>query len=398
MEEEIILKNKTNSKNTNTTKSNNNQVKNISNTKQIKNNQNSTNATKDINKNDNKHSIYNSLSKSIKQENNQFSSNINNEIKIKQSLNLTDNRISKGSIDLQTSQVEKKPKGKQQFFQEDDDIMGGDQAIYVSEKEWKKNIESPDWSNSLNFSNLLKKPKSQLKLDYVFGYRTRDTRNNLRYLTENKIVYHAGRYGIVHDLKNNTQNIISQHNEDIISLAVNNSKNLIATGENASKSTSEESPLICIWDEEANLIKKFEGNFHKGINSLNFSPESNFLLAVSLNEEHDIYLFDIKENRLMAASRGGTTKILDCVFKNEKEFATVGIKHFKYWMIKNGNLYAKDGFFGQCDNKLGLVVCHNGNFISGSATGEITIWRDELILLNKKCHMKNVDSLYCKDE
>ena len=67
-------------------------------------------------------------------------------------------------------------------------------------------------------------------------------------------------------------------------------------------------------------------------------------------------------------------------------------------MIKNGNLYPKEGFFGQCDNKLGLVVCNNGNFITGSAFGELTIWREEVILTNKKPHLKNVDSLYSQDD
>ncbi len=298
-------------------------------------------------------------------------------------------------------------KTKNKMFLEEDYNMG-DQAINNSnnninntsaaEPKWFKSIEAPVWANQLNSSLLSKKPKSNLKLDFVYGYRTRDTRNNLRYISEHKIVYHCGFYGIVHDLLTNTQKIFAKHNDDITSMAVNNAKNLIATGENGSKANQGFNPVICVWDEDCNLVTKFDGNFFKGVNSLNFSPESNFLLAVSLNDEHDIYLFDIKENRMIATSRGGPTKILDCVFKNEKEFVTVGIKHYKYWMIKNGNVYAKDGFFGQSDNKLGLVVYHCGTFISGSANGELTVWRDEVIIINKKCHMKNVDSLYCKDE
>lgn len=283
----------------------------------------------------------------------------------------------------------------------------GDQCINNSNTKanWLNNIEAPEWANNLNYKNLLKKPKNNLILDYIFGYRTRDTRNNLRYLTENTIVYHSGCYGIIHNLETNNQKIFAEHNEDIIALAVNSSKTLIATSENGSSSqifkrtdSRDRNPIICIWDVDANLVHKFEGNFFKGVNSLSFSPDSSKLLAISLNDEHDIYLFDLKENRLTATSRGGSTKILDCVFKNDKEFATVGIKHFKYWMIKNGSLYTKEGFFGQCDNKLGLVICQNGNFISGSANGELTVWRDEVIIANRKVHSRNVDSLYTKDE
>lgn len=308
------------------------------------------------------------------------------------------NNISNINQKLKDTSINNNPKSKNKMFFEVENDIGDQAGNFGLEQNWKKSIEAPDWSKNLNTNLLNKKPNMQLKLDFVFGYRTRDTRNNLRCISENKIVYHSGCYGIVHDLKNNQQKIFSEHNDDIIAMAINNLKNLFATGENGSKSENGNIPIICIWDEDCNLIRKFEGNFSKGINSLNFSPDSNFLLAVSLNEDHEIYLFDLKENRMIGNCNGGPTKILDCVFKNEKEFVTVGIKHYKYWMIKNGNLYPKEGFFGQCDNKLGLVVCQNGNFITGSALGELTVWREEIILLNKKCHNKNVDSLYCKDE
>ena len=53
------------------------------------------------------------------------------------------------------------------------------------------------------------KPKAKLELDYVHGYRAKDCRNNLRYLKNGKIVYHAAAIGIVHDIglkRNRKQN------------------------------------------------------------------------------------------------------------------------------------------------------------------------------------------------
>ena len=369
----------------------------------LKNSNNNFNASKNTEKNQNKENQM--LRKSINNDNASVNTNTKNNNNNNVSSELNPSTTIKSNNKNQIASLNKNEvlisvnNNKKLMFLEEPNEMG-DQAVNnnTSEPNWLKSIEAPDWAADLNQKSLNKKPKSTLKLDFVYGYRTRDTRNNLRYISENKIVYHCGFYGIVHDLKTNTQKIFTEHNQDIISMAVNNAKNLIATGENGSKLQQGFNPVICVWDEDCNLVTKFEGNFFKGVNSLNFSPESNFLLAVSLNNEHDIYLFDIKEHKMIASSQGGPTKILDCVFKNEKEFVTVGIKHFKYWMIKNGNVYAKDGFFGQCDNKLGLVVCHYGNFVSGSANGELTVWRDEVILLNRKCHLKNVDSLYCKDE
>lgn len=296
-----------------------------------------------------------------------------------------------------TNEVPIKKNIKPVFTLEEADDMG-DQAINRDKSSdlWRNNIIPPDSAEELEEALLLKKPQLNAKLEYIFGYRTRDTRNNLRYVNEKEIVYHCGFYGIIHNIETNTQKIFSEHNDDISCLAINEQKTLIATGQLNNR--NEKSSFICIWDTDANLITKFEGNFGKGINSLDFSPDSNKILATSMKEDHDIFLFDMKEYKMIGSSKGGSFKILDCCFKNNKEFATVGIKHFKYWMIKNGNIYPKEGFFGQCDNKLGLVVCNNGNFVSGSANGELTIWREEVILSNKKCHMKNVDSLYSQDE
>lgn len=315
--------------------------------------------------------------------------------------------MSKTSYNEKDRPIKPQKKGGLQFQMDEADDMGDmaiNKALDIPKRDksndiWRSNILEPDSAEELEKTLLLRKPKLNTNLEYIFGYRTRDTRNNLRYINEKEIVYHCGFYGIIHNIEKNTQKIFIEHTDDIICLAMNEQKTLIATGQGNTKANSlGKNSMICVWDTDANLVTKFEGNFGKGINSLDFSPDSSKLLATSMKEDHDIYLFDIKDHKMIGNSIGGSFKILDCCFKNNKEFATVGIKHFKYWMIKNDNIYPKEGFFGQCDNKLGLVVCNNGNFITGSANGELTIWREEVILSNKKCHLKNVDSLYSQDE
>ena len=48
-----------------------------------------------------------------------------------------------------------------------------------------------------------KAPGANLELEYCYGYRAKDCRNNLRYLKDGKIVYHAAALGIVLDPKTN---------------------------------------------------------------------------------------------------------------------------------------------------------------------------------------------------
>ena len=76
-----------------------------------------------------------------------------------------------------------------------------------------------------------KAPKATLELEYCYGYRVKDTRNNLRYLKSGKIAYHAAALGIILDGSNNTQEIYNNHNDDITAIAFHPNGDLIATGE-----------------------------------------------------------------------------------------------------------------------------------------------------------------------
>ena len=61
----------------------------------------------------------------------------------------------------------------------------------------------------------------ELSLDFVHGYRGFDSRNNLHYLPEGEIVYHAAGAGIVYNTTANKQLFYLEHTDDIICLAVN---------------------------------------------------------------------------------------------------------------------------------------------------------------------------------
>ena len=284
---------------------------------------------------------------------------------------------------------------------EDEEFQGDEAGVPGSTEQWRSQIVTPDKTNILP-NDLKLAPKSKLQLDYVFGYRTKDTRNNLCYLKNNLVVYHASAVGIIHNLETNTQKFFTGHKEDIISFAIDSSRSLIATGENTSNDGNKST--LCVWDTEAKEIVRFQGIFEKGINALSFSPSGKKLVAISMDDNHTVYLFDIIQKKLILKSVGDLNhKILDVCYKNETEFATVGIKHFKFWINRDGAFIEKEGIFGQnelnkIDNKLGLIKLSKGNFVTGSATGEVTLWKDEKIILMKKVHNKTVDCMFVKDD
>ena len=74
-------------------------------------------------------------------------------------------------------------------------------------------------------------PKASLSLEYVYGYRAKDMKNNCRLLKNGKIVYNAAALGIVMDIEKNTQKFFDDHGDDVTSIAVHPDGVLVATGE-----------------------------------------------------------------------------------------------------------------------------------------------------------------------
>ena len=74
------------------------------------------------------------------------------------------------------------------------------------------------------------RPDASLDLEYIYGYRCHDARNNLRYTQEGKIVYHAAGVGVVLNQKDNKQAFMLEHDDDILCLATDPTGQYCATG------------------------------------------------------------------------------------------------------------------------------------------------------------------------
>jgi microtubule-associated protein-like 6 len=75
-----------------------------------------------------------------------------------------------------------------------------------------------------------KPPNVNLDIAYVYGYRSYDTRDNLRYNGQGDIVYHTAGCGIILNKAKNSMKINTTHNDDITCLDINVSKGIVATG------------------------------------------------------------------------------------------------------------------------------------------------------------------------
>lgn len=154
-------------------------------------------------------------------------------------------------------------------------------------------------------------PNQKLDIDYVYGYRSFDTRSNLRYNRNNEIIYHTAACGIILNKLKKTQKINTEHNDDITCLDVNSKKNIVATGEMGKK------PAIVIWDSNtAEKITVFANKLENSIGCIAISPSGKYVAATSMGESHDIAIYDINEKRLVAHGKGPRSVIYQIKFNS----------------------------------------------------------------------------------
>ena len=114
------------------------------------------------------------------------------------------------------------------MFQEQE--MGeGDQALAVKAFKGQVDASIPDIYKKPSVE-MWAKPEGNLKLKYAHGFRSFDTRGNLKYIDNDHIAFTTAALGVVMNKTSNTQNFFNLHEEDVVSLALHPNKDIIATG------------------------------------------------------------------------------------------------------------------------------------------------------------------------
>ncbi len=114
-------------------------------------------------------------------------------------------------------------------------------------------------------------PKSTLRLEWVYGYRSAHCRSNI-HLTENgELVYFSAAVAIVQSINekdNNRQRFFLGHDGDIISSCLHPNKTIVATGQMG------KTAQICVWNTQG--IMKLESLLQghtTGVGAMNFHSD-----------------------------------------------------------------------------------------------------------------------------
>ncbi|KAL5008221.1 hypothetical protein ScPMuIL_013802 [Solemya velum] len=199
-------------------------------------------------------------------------------------------------------------------------------------------------------------PKSQLRLEWVYGYRGHQCRNNLYYTASKEIVYFVAGVGIVYNPREHKQRFFLGHDDDILCLALHPDRTLTATGQN--------------WEEPLHLF--------------GFDKTGTKLVSVGLDEHATINVWDWRKAKVIATVRGHSDRVFDVQFNwfKDNTIVSCGVKHIKFWTLCGNALTPKKGIFGKAgeiQTLLTIAFGPDGVTYAGSLSGDLYVWRENIL-------------------
>ncbi|KAI1896973.1 hypothetical protein AGOR_G00100430 [Albula goreensis] len=217
-------------------------------------------------------------------------------------------------------------------------------------------------------------PRCQLRLEWIYGYRGHQCRNNLYYTASKEIVYFVAGVGVVFNTRDHTQRFYLGHNDDIISLTLHPDRVQVATGQVG------KDPYICIWDtygvQTVSILKDVHTH---GVACLAFSSDGQRLVSVGLDAKNTVCVWDWKKGKVLATATGHSDRIFDITWDPHQQHRLVscGVKHIKFWVLCGNALTPKRGIFGKTGD-LQTILCvasaKDDVTYSGALNGDVYVF------------------------
>jgi WD40 repeat protein len=247
-------------------------------------------------------------------------------------------------------------------------------------------IMEPDNHNPNNAAA----PDCSYELEYVYGYRCADSRQNVYFNNGGECVYMTAALGVILDHGSNTQKFFgggqventskqtandnNSHTNDITSIAISTDRTKAVSGQVGS------APSAFVWNSSTGAkeqrFKLQKGA--RGVNAVGFSEDGKYIACVDLHNDHNIQFYEVSNGSLVWKEKGDTNKIFDVCFSAQKGSymcASAGSKHIKFW--DPTSKYAKKGIFGGKGDatSMACVTWDNNNFCyTGGCNSKIYVW------------------------
>ena len=274
-------------------------------------------------------------------------------------------------------------KGKRQ----EERVHGKVQPLQAGPGHSKTGIYPPsDWNPEL-LRRSRKPPEHQLELQHVYGYAGRtkyansasktprkdidplssDVSPNLFFASSGEVVYFTAAVGVVHDWyqphqagqqRRNSQRFFQSHDDDILCLAMDPSRNYAATGQTAPLKRTKGGPCkptVSVWDVhsmqelvqlEHSPKKQEDGSEISmgGVQAVAFSSRGDLLVTCCRDPYGTVSVWKWRHATLLCATANSVNRVPPSVFgtawngmgsaqlqKGNVDFATYGAGHIMFW-------------------------------------------------------------------
>ena len=256
---------------------------------------------------------------------------------------------------------------------EEEEVDEGDQRLCVDP--FKGEVDNSWPSNIDEIKNKGEQPDQNLKLKYAHGFRSFDTRNNLKYTSDNKIAFTTAALGIVLDPDTNTQQFFNEHGDDIVSMDIHPDGDIIATGQMAQRGKAKLVDIRVWSTKDFSCFAQLKGFHQRAIRQIKFSPSGKKLLSTGEDDDHSVAVYDWRKKSLLCTGKVDRSKVTSATWISENEFITCGVRHVKFWTQKGTRLDNKRALYG----KLGQIPIlditkFNGKIYSTTSKGKLAIW------------------------
>jgi WD40 repeat protein len=284
----------------------------------------------------------------------------------------------------------------------DDELFDEEKATgdkFMAVKPWKGAVVAPT-SPPPNNPN---EPEVNYKLEYVYGYRTYDCRQNLFFTPSGKLVYNAAALGISHDIGSNTQTFfgggmlskkakleVVGHDDDILCLAISPDRKCVATGQVGPK------PTLCIWDADTCApIKRIQvsNKDARGIACVAWSEDGQYLAFVDKHNDHNVYVYK-SNGQPVYNEKSGPAEIFAIAWskaRGDNRFAIVGQKMIGFWEVGAPKQKKGTGHGGQTFSS--VTFDPSGKCYAGAITGEVYTFDGQAMGGKKKAHQGTIHTM-----